>query len=273
MKRTFPLNPFSETCLEFLKCFDLTPRASLAFLHLLGQAFASLPYENATKIIKKRTGSAPPGPQGSRALRGTKQEYANCLRFPDEVFRDYQRLGAGGTCFSLTYFLQALVTHAGFVAYPVMAHRSYGNNTHCALVVLCDEKRYLLDPGYLVSVPLELRENDSTIFQQPFQILRLEGNLGSYKVITKEMGGQDKLRYIFEDKPISWDDFFDFWMGSFDWPGLSQTVITRVTGGQHVYARGNYVRIASAQGVEKKKLNDMSVSERKLLLGMDVLIF
>src|SRR5262245_7867704 len=56
-------------------------------------AFAHLPYENLTKIIR----DAEEG-DASRARRP-----------PREVWTDHQRLGAGGTCFSLTATLLYLL--------------------------------------------------------------------------------------------------------------------------------------------------------------------
>ena len=75
---------------SFLNHFHLQKKApDLSFLTELTRAFCKIPYENATKLLKGRSGA----------------EGAKRLRLPEEVLEDYLRFGAGGPCFSLTFFL------------------------------------------------------------------------------------------------------------------------------------------------------------------------
>ena len=72
-------------------------------------AFALLPYENITKIIKR-------------------EESGNCeqaRRYPEEVIRDHTHWGTGGTCFSLTSALLHLVRGLGWKAEYILADRRY----------------------------------------------------------------------------------------------------------------------------------------------------
>src|ERR1700722_19167084 len=82
-------------------------------VELLGevaQAFARLPFENLTKIIKD-------------AEAGRVEE---ARRAPAEVLADHWTLGAGGTCFALTATMLHLVRALGWQAQPILADRRYG---------------------------------------------------------------------------------------------------------------------------------------------------
>lgn len=93
---TSPLIPprEQESLALFLKQFGL--RADTEPHQLLREvatAFARLPYENLTKIIKGHELANP----------------AQARRLPEEVVRDHLAFGTGGTCFSLTATLLHLV--------------------------------------------------------------------------------------------------------------------------------------------------------------------
>ena len=75
-----------------------TERDPSAQLAVLARAFAAVPYENLTKIIKYAEFRVP----------------AAARRAPSEVLRDFQCAGAGGTCFSLTAALLHVFNHSVF---------------------------------------------------------------------------------------------------------------------------------------------------------------
>jgi len=97
--------------------------------------FANLPYENLSKIIKFHRHGA---------------HEAERLRLPEEVIEDHLRRRLGGTCFSLTFFLQAILLHHGFTCYIVMADMRAGKNIHGAMIVWLNGVKHLVDPGYLL---------------------------------------------------------------------------------------------------------------------------
>jgi arylamine N-acetyltransferase len=97
------------------------------------RAFATLPYENLSKVIRfAEAGDA----VAAREL-------------PAEIINRHLQWGTGGTCFSLTATLLHLIRSLGFEAEPILADRPYGSNTHCALRVMVEGQPHLLDPGYL----------------------------------------------------------------------------------------------------------------------------
>jgi arylamine N-acetyltransferase len=219
---------------QFLKHFNIQKNTpSLNLLKSITHAFSQIPYENITKIIKKR-------------------DHNPSFRLPDELFEGFLAHETGGTCFSLTFFLYHLISQCGFIAYPIMAHRSYGTNTHCALVVIMENRRYLLDPGFLVDQPILMDSHVTVTTHTRFNILVLSPNqpTGNYTMATVQ-NGQQKERYQFEDDPVSWEGFEKHWHDSFNWSGLNQPVITKVVGDKQIYVRGKHARIVSKSGIER----------------------
>lgn len=106
---------------------------SLVHLSRLTRRLAEIPYENVTKILARERGAP---------------------AFP--VFEGPLSSDAGGTCFAATRHAWELLSASGYEVYPVMADRTYGLNTHCALIVAVEGKKYLVDPGFLLPLPVEL---------------------------------------------------------------------------------------------------------------------
>ena len=108
-------------------------------LRRVTEAFNRVPYENLTKILKA----------------DSVLSAASAMRCPDEVIGDFLRWGTGGTCFSLTAALIALLDVAGIDAWPILADRHYGVDTHCGILIAPQgANMLLLDPGYLLFAPI-----------------------------------------------------------------------------------------------------------------------
>jgi len=126
---TLKLDPaeWRQTARDFLRYYNISA-ATACSIDKLGevlQAFIAIPYENLSKIIKFNQ----------------KHQDADLLRLPDEVWQDFRRHRLGGTCFSLTFFLDAVLHELGFTTYPVMARMNTGPNRHCALIILHEGHR------------------------------------------------------------------------------------------------------------------------------------
>jgi len=135
-----PQNHFSAAA-KFQKYFSLNPKKpSLPFLKEILFHFLKLPYENISKIIK------------SENCRQLEEK----IRLPEEIISAHIENHLGGTCYSLTFFLNTILTANGFVCYPITAHMKNRKNVHTALVVLLDKKKFLVDPGYLFNEPIPL---------------------------------------------------------------------------------------------------------------------
>lgn len=128
-------------------------RATLDFLSELLQHFARIPYENISKIIN---------------LHESLDWDLPKLRLPETVISQHIDFRLGGTCFSLTFYLQTILAHSGFTCYPVMADMRAGKNIHCCLIVILDSVKYLVDPGYLLTRPMALNPHQPKLFHTEF---------------------------------------------------------------------------------------------------------
>lgn len=241
---------------SFLGHFGLPSDAeSRQLLREVATAFAKLPYENLTKIIKGRETS------GVLKLR----------RLPDEVLADHWALGTGGTCFSLTATLLYLLRSLGWRAEPLLADRGYGANTHCALVVWIEDRPHLVDPGYLIvdPIPLDLRSETrlSTAFNERILTPQADGD----KLDLSTAGqGRETYRLTFKTSPVDEGEFLHAWDASFDWDMMRYPVLTRVRGGQQLYLQGSRFQTRSRDAVQRQEIpNDELVGRIAAEFGLD----
>ncbi len=193
----------------------------------LVRAFAAVPYENLTKIIKW----------------SECQVASAARRRPHEVLHDFLRWGAGGTCFSLTAALLHLVRTMGLAADPILADRRYGADTHCALIVWFEGQPHLLDPGYLIIDPIPLHFAGghlvvATRFNQLELVRRTTDQLDLY---TIQPGGR-RHRLTFKTTPAESGPFLRAWDASFAWEMMNYPVLTRVTEHGQLYLRGRHLQ-------------------------------
>jgi arylamine N-acetyltransferase len=198
----------------------------LDLLQKIVAAFSQFPYENISKIIKLNQHLDEPYP----------------IRLPEEVIEDHLHAGLGGTCFSLTFTLQAILTQNGFPCYSVMAHMRAGRNIHCALVVPIGERKYLIDPGYLLGRPVELHPEKPFSFWNEFARVELFylPEDGAYHLYTFS-GQERKWRYSFADRPAGPDEFLRYWQDSFHKNAMHGICLNRVTSKGLVYVRKRHM--------------------------------
>ena len=215
----------------FLGHFKLpTGPPELEMLRHIVTSYSSLPYENLTKIIKKYTARS-----ADERLRG-----------PVEVVGGYVEHRTGGTCFSLTYCLGSILASAGYVCHPVMADMKRPN-IHCALVVEMNERRYLIDPGYLVGEPVELGAAPIRI-ETTFGIVEIRPRQGErYDLFTLD-GEERKWRYTVRTVPISLQAFMHHWQDSFSLPMMNSLLLTRLTSHGHLYIKNHHLRMKGREG-------------------------
>ncbi len=225
---------------DFLRAnrIPLAGRANLQKLGQILQAFIQIPYENLSKILKYNR----------------YHQDATSLRLPDEVWEDFRRHRLGGTCFSLTFLLQAILDYSGFRCYPVMARMKAGPNHHCALVVDQQNEHYLVDPGYAMDIPMAFGENRVRAYRSAHSgvEIRPDAQAGHYHVFTFN---QEKVqwRYEFADVPTPMQDFLYHWLESFTWNGMHGLCLTRVHKDALVFIHKHFMRETSFRG--KKNFN------------------
>ncbi|MCX5753391.1 MAG: arylamine N-acetyltransferase [Candidatus Krumholzibacteria bacterium] len=202
----------------------------LGMLRRIVECYSNLPYENLTKIIKKFTA-------------GSAEER---LRGPVEVVRGYVDCHTGGTCFSLTYCLGSILASAGYRCYPVMADMKRPN-IHCALVVEMNERRFLVDPGYLVGEPVELAGSPVRM-ETTFGVVEIRPREGGrYDLFTLD-AGERKWRYTVKTAPVSHAAFMRYWQDSFALPMMNNLLLTRLTPQGHLYVKNHHFRMKGAHG-------------------------
>jgi arylamine N-acetyltransferase len=233
---TFPLDlsPHVDAVRMFLEYFRIPPKpASRSFLEEILRDFATLPYENISKIIR---------------LHDNWDDLGK-LRMPQQVIADHVAHRLGGTCFSLTYFLQAILTQHHFICYPVMADMRSGRNVHCAMIVLLDGVKYLVDPGYLLTQPMELNPDKPRHHRTEFAgvELRFDDVAQCYHLYTFNKD-EMKWRYRFDDRPAPSVEFLQHWLASFGWNSMHGICLTKVTGSGLIYVRKTFMRETTLNG-------------------------
>ncbi|MCF7918613.1 MAG: arylamine N-acetyltransferase [Candidatus Cloacimonetes bacterium] len=246
---------YSAATASFLKYSDLTvKRADLKTLRRILAAFSKIPYENVSKIIRYNT----------CGFRGERM-----FRFPDELWEDYRHHSLGGTCFSLTFFLQSILENSGYVCYPVSADMKWGKHVHCGLVVILGQEAWFCDPGYLLAEPLLLSGREVKICQTPERGVMLAYISGSYQLATFN-GNQSKWRYTFKNVPCLQADFVKWWLQSFEKPTMRDLCLTRQEPGGMVYVHNNYFREVTRQGIRKQRLEQNWINQIEAIFGIPV---
>ncbi len=187
--------------------------------------YANIPYENLTKIIRKFTAECP----------------AERLRRPGEVVSGYVENRTGGTCFSLTFCLGSILAKSGYRCYPVMADMKRPN-VHCALVITIKEKKYIVDPGYLLGEPVEL-SGAPVRLTTSFGNVELRPRSATRYDLFTVTGGERKWRYRVRLHPVPQPLFMRYWQESFDLPMMNSLQLTRLTGNGHLYIRNHHLRL------------------------------
>jgi arylamine N-acetyltransferase len=212
----------------------------LAFLRDLARHLSRFPYENISKIIKSA---------------GSEGPYQS-MRFPLEVVDDHIGRNFGGTCFSLTFLLERMLSTLGFDCYKVMADMHMGRNVHCLVIVREGGTKYMIDPGYALYEVIELPDGARTTVTFPHAVVEVERvGCARFRLWTDDASGR-KSRYVFVDKPVSEEDFEGHWIDSFAKPTLNNICLTMMTPQGHIYFRRDFFKFTSRRTVNKRRLKD-----------------
>ena len=191
----------------------------------------NIPYENISKILrlemdpKKR-------PRDSQTL-----------------LSDHREFHFGGTCFSLVNLVVRSLSVEGLTAYPVQADIHRRTFPHFFAIAEENDKKYLIDPGYLINTPIEIKENAITIQKNgaiDFVLQYIDKGQYQLQTITN---GQHKTRYTFHIEPLSESEFQTNWIESFNY--MNAIVASRFVDDKFIYINGNYVQIRSKGNIEK----------------------
>ncbi len=232
----------AAACRHFFSHFNLSSQPkSLSDLQIILAAFAKLPYENLSKIIKLHQ-------HGEDPAR---------LRLPEDVIEDYRQWNLGGTCFSLTFFLQALLLHRGYTCYPVMADMRAGRNVHCALIVKLDGAKHLADPGYVLDRPLFIDPAHARAYHTEFTGVELRFDVAAQRFHLYTFNQHEtKWRYSFVDRPTPQAEFLSHWQASFGRNSMHALCLSRARHGGLLYIHGAFMRESSWQGKRNRNIKN-----------------
>ena len=218
---------YSDAVQTFLNHFQIhSKQPDLHYLSEIVHHFAKFPYENLSKIIQYQH----------------HFEVGGQIRLPDEVMEGYAQNRLGGTCFALTFFLQCILTLEGFQAYPVMADMKWGENVHCAMIVILDGQPYLVDPGYLLNRPMELTPEKPRLYKTEFSGVEIVASGdGQFELYTFDKDVM-KWRYRFINRPVSSEEFLEHWLGSFRWNSMHGLCLTKVEQDRLIYIHKFFMR-------------------------------
>lgn len=229
-----------ELLQQFLLDHHIDPAANpLHILKQLTSAFASIPYENLTKIVRDAQ------TQNPDQLR----------RLPADVLSEHASLGSGGTCFSLTWTLLHLIRTLGFTADPILADRRYGPNTHSALIVTIDSQQHLIDPGYLLVNPLPIPKANDLIVPTSFREIKLTPHAQSSRLdLTTIHTDNSTYRLTYKTDPVDTAQFLQAWDASFEFDMMHYPVLSRISQGQQLYLQKNHFLIRSRHHTQSQEL-------------------
>ncbi len=139
------LTPSVERILQYLNVQAGPP--TLRLLDQLVTAYtARVPWESASRI----------------ARRATILNTADCPRWPDAFWRSAIEQGMGGTCFESNYAFFWVLKALGFSGYFTINNMGEVEGCHTALVITLDTRRFLVDVGMPIYLPIPLDEKRVT---------------------------------------------------------------------------------------------------------------
>ncbi len=209
----------------------------------------NIPYENVSKILRLEM-KPEKRPRNSQTL-----------------LSDHRDFHFGGTCFSLVNLVIRSLSVEGITAYPVQADIHRRTFPHFFAIIEENEKKYLIDPGYLINTPLEIIEDGASLQKNgviDFVIQHISKGRFQLQTITN---GQYKTRYTFHIEPLSENEFHHNWIQSFDY--MNAIVASRFVDDKFIYINGDYVQIRSKGNIEKYDQKEKALEYLKTYFELD----
>jgi arylamine N-acetyltransferase len=202
---------------------------------------SALPYENLSKIAAHAQGG----------------NMESTLGLAGDWLERNRETGAGGTCFSLTWWLAARLKAAGLEYALLMGDKGRAANVHCALRFDWGGRGYLLDPGYLIFEPLPLPAAGLSLdaWISP-NAVRLEDRPGE-GVWRLWSGAREalKFRFDFRKRAVGEAEFFAHWGASYRLPMMRYPVLNLARDGRQYYLQKRSLLVRTAAGGEMRKLD------------------
>lgn len=219
------------------------PPAVLSLLREL----SALPYENLSKIVAFHHGGADP----------RKAEKA--LDLASGWLERARDTGAGGTCFSLTWWLHLRLREEGHASAFLLADKGRSRDIHCGLRLDHGGRGFLLDPGYMIFDPLPLPEAglSSVLWSSPNEVI-LEDTItpeGRVWRLASGPRGAPKWRFDFRREAAPEAEFLRAWEASYAFPMMGYPVLNRVRDGNQYYLQKRSLLVRTPETSDMRKLD------------------
>ncbi len=241
-----------------LDALGLSVRApDLSFLREIYRAFSSqVPFESASKIVRDRQ----------------VEDLADKPRRPGTFWKDFEELGAGGTCFARVAAFEELLRQLGFSS-KLLLGEIRSPESHAALLVTLDDTDWLVDAGYPLPDILPFEPAD---LETPRGHLRMALS-GDSATIVFASGPEAGRRIRFDRRAVTRQQFEAAWRRTFspDSIFLTDVILRREIEGRVLRFHRGEVQILDASSRTRvplleqrsRKLAEIFGIEEELLSG------
>jgi arylamine N-acetyltransferase len=220
----------------------MLPAPILALLREL----SALPYENLSKIVAFHRGGAD--------LRSVEKALALSGGWLERA-RD---TGAGGTCFSLTWWLHRRLREAGHPSAFLLADKGKSRGIHCGLRLDLGGRGFLLDPGYMIFDPLPLPAAglSASLWSSPNEVILEDTVTAAGQVWRLSSGprGAPKWRFDFRQAAATESEFLEAWEASYAFPMMGYPVLNRIKDGNQYYLQKRSLLVRTPGSSDMRKL-------------------
>lgn len=193
-------------------------RPSLALLDSLVTAYTRIvPWESASRI----------------ARRAATPNTTDCPRWPGEFWQSAIEHGTGGTCFESNYAFFHILQSLGFEGYLTVNNMGEKIGCHTALVILVEGRRYLVDVGLPLYVPIPLDEQAVTARESEFHTYTITPQAEGRYLVGRDRHPRPDC-YTLVDVPVGDADYRAATTADYGVNGLflDQVIFNRVVEGR-----------------------------------------
>jgi hypothetical protein len=200
-----------------------------------------LPYENLSKIVAYSHGG----------------NMESTLGLANDWLEKSRDTGAGGTCFSLTWWLAGRLKAQGLDCAFLMGDKGNLKNIHCGLRFDWEGRAHLLDPGYMIfdPIPLPAAGLSAAVWISPNEV-RMEDlpALDAWRLWSGPRGAALKQRFDFRKRAVGEAEFLAHWEASYALPMMRYPVLNRLKDGAQYYLQKRSLLVRTPEGGEMRKL-------------------
>ncbi len=175
---------------SILRFLEVTPAApDNALLDALVSAYVRhVPWESVSRVAAKFAGASP------------------FPRWPEIFWQQALDQGAGGTCFESNYAFFDLLQNLGYSGYLTVNNMGESIGCHTAIVIELADKRWLVDAGLPLYLPLPLEADAVTSRDAGFQSYKIRP-LGDQRYAVERYPHAKPVAFTLIDQPVNDADY------------------------------------------------------------------